>query len=130
MTEAAILPAERRRAIRTEVRLPVSLARPGLAAAGEAENVSMSGILVRLSLDLPVWARFTVTLPGAGARDVRIVRRDGDRYGCLFQTPLEPEEMDAVLESEEARAGFDRLQAEADAPPAPEPKRRLRLWRR
>lgn len=97
---------------------------------GEAENISASGLLVRVDVDVPLWAWLTAGLPGAGMREVRVVRRDDERYGCLFQTPLAAEELDAVIESEEARAGFERLRAEAEAPPEPEPKRRLRLWGR
>lgn len=124
-------PAERRGAARVPVRFAVRLDRPGHPPVeAEAENLSATGLLVRADRDLPVWSRLTAALPAAGPREVRIVRRDGDRYGCLFACPLEPDELDALLASPEAEAGFEALRAEAQAPPPPPRRGLLRLWKR
>lgn len=131
MSEPAILPAERRGAARIAVRFPVLLERlETIVVETEAANISSTGVLVRSPVELPVWGRFTARLPGPDLREVRIVRRDGNSYGCLFQTPLEEEELNAVLASDEAMAGFERLRAEAEAPPAPERKSVLRFLSR
>lgn len=129
--------SERRGATRIPVRFPVVLTRSGAlfrpgapGVAAEALNLSATGMLVRAGDGLALWSRFTAALPAAGPRDVRVVRRDGDAYGCLFQTPLGPEELDAVLASEEAQAGLARLRAEAEAPPPPPKRGLLRLWKR
>lgn len=123
---------ERRGAVRTAVRFPVALDRADFAPMdGWALDVSASGMLVRTAAEPAVWCRLVATLPAIGRRDVRVVRRDGDRYGCLFAEALEPEELDSLLASPEAEAGFAQLRVEAACPP-PSSSRRgmLRLWRR
>jgi hypothetical protein len=118
---------ERRCAARVETCFPVALSRAGCdATAGEVANLSATGMLVRVDDELAIWSVMTAVLPGAGQREVRVVRRNGDAYGCLFQAPLEGDEVEAVLGSGEALAGLERLRA------APEPSgsRRPRLWRR
>ena len=118
---------ERRCAARVETCFPVALSRAGYdATAGEVANLSATGMLVRVEDELAIWSVMTAVLPGAGQREVRVVRRNGDAYGCLFQAPLEGDELEAVLRSDEALAGLERLRA------APEPpsRGRSRLWRR
>lgn len=128
--EPAAQPAERRGATRVLVSFVITLDRLETATIeAEAANISATGMFVRSPIELPLWARFTAALPAGSAREVRVVRRDGNGYGCLFQMPLNAEELEAVLASEEAVAGFDRLRAEGKAPP-PKPKGLLRLWRR
>lgn len=122
---------ERRAASRIPVSFAVSLDLPGgPTIEAHALDISASGLLVRAAVDLPIWSRLAASLPAVEPREVRVVRRDGDRYGCLFARPLEAEELDALLASRQAETGFARLRAEADAPP-PQPKRgMLKLWRR
>lgn len=137
MADPAAQPSERRAATRIPVRFPVALTRSGALfrpgapdVAAEALNLSATGMLVRMGDELTLWSRLTAALPAAGPRDVRVVRRDGDAYGCLFQAPLDPGELDAVLASDEAQAGLAALRAEAEAPPPPPKRGLLRLWRR
>lgn len=130
MAEPEAIPVERRAATRTAVLFPVTLDRNGeVAVEVVAANISATGLFVRSAAELLVWGRFTVTLPDVGMRDVRIVRRDGDGYGCLFPEPLTVEELDAVLASAPAVAGVEQLRREAEAPPPPQ-RRKLQLWRR
>lgn len=130
MAEPVTIPVERRGATRVDVLFPVTLDRNEEATVEvRAANVSATGLLVRSAVELPLWGRYTATLPEVGMRDVRIVRRDGDGYGCLFPEPLTTDEFDAVLASAPAKAGFERLRAEAEAP-SPPPRRKLQIWRR
>jgi hypothetical protein len=132
MSEPATQAAERRSAERVPVHFTVSLGRAGAEALGPAtaRNISAAGMLVRAEGELPLWARLSASLPEIGAREVRVVRRDGQDFGCLFLHPLESAELDAVLGSDDVRAGASRARAEADVPPPPEKRGMLRLWKR
>lgn len=131
LDEPAAPPVERRAATRLPVSFPVALDRSGGGPAqAQALNLSVTGLLVRVDGDLPVWSRLIAELPAVGPREVRVVRRDGSSYGCLFASPLETDEVEALLASPEAEAGFDRLRAEAESPPPPPRRGMLRLWRR
>lgn len=131
MADPAVQPVERRGAVRDPVFFPVMLERPGAEPVeAQALNLSATGLLLAASAELVVWSRLTATLPAIGQREVRIVRRDGDNYGCLFGCALDQEEFDAVIASPEAESGFARLRAAAEALPPPTPKRGLLgLWR-
>lgn len=119
---------ERRAAARLPTRFPAPLEHRAYGAIGGwALNLSATGMLVRLDGELNIWSHATATLPALGPREVRVVRRDGSRYGCLFACPLEAEELDAVVASPEAQAGFAAMEAEAAAPPPPR-RGLLRMW--
>jgi hypothetical protein len=47
-------------------------------------DLSVSGCNVRSSTVLPVGAVVQLGLPGTGRFAARVVRRDGDQYGCEF----------------------------------------------
>ena len=105
MAEPAEMPVERRGAQRAAASFLVLL--DGLESAVidvEVANISTNGMLVRSTHDLPVWARFSATLPGIGARELRVLRREHDAYGCLFQVPLTAGELDAIHYGEAAVA--------------------------
>ena len=61
-------------------------------------------MLVRSTHDLPVWTRFSATLPGIGARGLRVLRRKHDAFGSLSQVPLTVGELDAIRNDEVAGA--------------------------
>ena len=61
-------------------------------------------MLVRSTHDLPVWTRSSATLPGIGTRELRVLRREHDAYGCLFQVPLTASQLDAIRYGEAAGA--------------------------
>lgn len=65
-------------------------------------NVSRSGLLLHIERDLVLWSERDIVLPGMAARRMRIVRRDGDFYGCLFRIPLDEAEVDALIEYDRA----------------------------
>lgn len=122
--------AERRGAARTPVRFDIGLeGLPWPVHDARALNVSASGLLIRTAIEPPLWSRLTAVLPAIGPREVRIVRRDGYRYGCLFGRPLDGEELDALLTCPEAEAGFAALRAEANAPQPPVRGGVFRRWR-
>lgn len=131
MADPAVQSIERRGAMRDPVSFPVMLERPGAEPIeAQALNLSATGLLLAASAELVVWSRLTATLPAIGQREVRVVRRHNDRYGCLFGCALDQEEFDAVIASPEAESGFARLRAAAETLPPPTPKRGLLgLWR-
>ena len=117
MADSATLLAERRSAARIDASFAVSLHRPGgEPVTGKVVNISVTGVLVQVDEILAIWSIVTITLPGGDPHDARVVRRDGDRYGCLFSTPLDDVEFDAVLGSPEALTGLERLRLALDAP--------------
>lgn len=105
MAEPAEMPIERRGAERVTTSFLALL--DGLETAVvdvEVANISATGLLVRSAHDLPVWARLSASLPGIGARELRVLRREHDAYGCLFQVPLTAGELDAIRIAEVADA--------------------------
>lgn len=57
------------------------------------ENFSRTGFLFVGDVDLPVGTLVSVGLAGAGAREAKVVRRDGPRHGCEFLMPLPMREL-------------------------------------
>ena len=67
MAEPAEMPVERRGAQRAAASFLVLL--DGLESAVidvEVANISTNGMRFRMTQELPVWARFSATLPGIG----------------------------------------------------------------
>lgn len=101
------------------------------------DNFSRTGFLFTGNADLPVGTLFSIGLAGAGAREAKVVRRDGDAHGCEFLVPIPQRDManafrsreDVVAEIEAALERGSRLPPRDDPPP-PRPPRGLRLWRR
>lgn len=91
------------------------------------ENFSRTGFLFVGEVDLPVGTLISIGLSGAGAREAKVVRRDGDAHGCEFLMPLPSRDManafrgqDELVSSIEAaleRRYREAEPAEADAPP-------------
>ncbi|MET0310107.1 MAG: PilZ domain-containing protein [Sphingomonas sp.] len=57
------------------------------------ENFSRTGFLFVADVDLPVGTLVSVGLSGAGVREAKVVRRDGERHGCEFLMPLPQREL-------------------------------------
>lgn len=57
------------------------------------ENFSRTGFLFTGDVDLPVGTLVSVGLAGAGAREAKVVRRDGPHHGCEFLMPLPKREL-------------------------------------
>jgi hypothetical protein len=57
------------------------------------ENFSRTGFLFVGDADLPVGTLVSIGLSGAGAREAKVVRRDGDGHGCEFLMPLPARDM-------------------------------------
>jgi hypothetical protein len=57
------------------------------------ENFSRTGFLFTGDADLPVGTLVSVGLSGAGVREAKVVRRDGQQHGCEFLVPLPKREL-------------------------------------
>lgn len=58
------------------------------------ENLSRTGFLFLSQVEYPIGTLVTIGLSGAGLREARIVRRDGERHGCEFLVPLPESQME------------------------------------
>jgi hypothetical protein len=105
------------------------------------ENFSRTGFLFAGDVDLPVGTLVSVGLSGAGVREAKVVRRDGQRYGCEFLMPLPRRELNrafkgqqdvvADLEAEierRFRAAAEPAQAPEPSPPEPHRRGLLQRW--
>ena len=61
------------------------------------EDLSRSGFRVPSDAALDVGDVVSLGLPGVGTCRAFVVRQAGDRYGCMFLTPLSAIELQAVL---------------------------------
>jgi hypothetical protein len=85
-------------------------------------DVSRDGCRFGCDADLPLGTAVTVGLAGSGMAHGHVVRRDGQAYGCAFDTVLTPEQL------VEAFGATDVVPLRASAPwavplPAPEIER-------
>lgn len=90
------------------------------------ENFSRTGFLFVGEVDLAIGTLISIGLSGAGAREAKVVRRDGDAHGCEFLMPLPSRDMTNAFRGQEElvssiEAALERryreTEAEADAPP-------------
>ncbi|NML07482.1 PilZ domain-containing protein [Sphingomonas sp. G-3-2-10] len=90
------------------------------------EDFSRTGFRFSGDLELPAGTLISIGLSGAGAREAKVVWRDGQAHGCEFLMPLPREKM------RNAFRGQDDLVAELEQrfregpPPAPPVKTGLR----
>jgi len=86
-------------------------------------NLSAEGLQLETPLDLALGTDVSVGLPGVGMRTLRVVRRDGNLYGCRFAKPVSPALLSqAFVASSVVEAPFARLSTS----PFPEPS--VRKW--
>ena len=102
------------------------------------ENFSRTGMLFTGDVDMPVGTLLSVGLSGAGAREAKVVRREGNAHGCEFLVPL-PQGVMAVAFRGQAEmlaaieAAFEKAPPTLDEPPhrPPAPRRGFaRFFRR
>lgn len=60
----------------------------GLPVDVVVENFSRDGLLFTGNVDMPIGTLISIGLSGAGAREAKVVRRDGNAHGCEFLQPL------------------------------------------
>ncbi|WP_184086133.1 PilZ domain-containing protein [Sphingomonas xinjiangensis] len=60
----------------------------------QIENLSRTGFLFLSPLEYPVGTLVTIGLSGAGLREARVVRSEGERHGCEFLEPLAETQME------------------------------------
>lgn len=76
--------ADQRGAIRRTLNLQVGSQYLEAEALVLIHNLSQNGLLIETLAPLKLGETIEVELPEAGATAARIVRRDGDHYGCRF----------------------------------------------
>lgn len=90
------------------------------------ENFSRTGFLFAGDVDLPVGTLISIGLSGAGAREAKVVRRDGDAHGCEFLVPLPARDMAKAFRGQEELVSsieealerrYRENEGQADAPP-------------
>lgn len=92
------------------------------------DNFSRTGFLFTADTALPLGTLVSIGLSGAGTREAKVVRRDGQSHGCEFLMPLLRREMATAFRGQEhvvadLEAALGRRFAEpADAAPEPEPE--------
>ena len=96
------------------------------------DNFSRTGFLFTGDVDWPVGTLVSIGLSGAGTREAKVVRRDGNGHGCEFLMPLARREIahafrgqDQVVSTIEAALARRARQAAAAVPF--QPKRRSLL---
>ena len=62
-------------------------------------DLSVSGFNIESVIPLPIGATVQLGLPGSGRFEARVVRREGDRYGCEFVDYLSDADVDAAFSS-------------------------------
>lgn len=67
----------------------------------QVENFSRTGFLFSADVDLPLGTLIWIGLSGAGAREAKVIRRDGPRHGCEFLMPLSQRDMQHAFRSQE-----------------------------
>lgn len=90
-TGAASVPSARaadRRAMQADVTVRDEDSQP---IDAEILDLSTSGCLIVVNRDLQVPSIVRIALPGTGRFAARVVRRQGDRFGCAFVDPLSQE---------------------------------------
>ncbi len=96
------------------------------------EDFSRTGFRFVGDVDFPVGTLVSIGLAGAGAREAKVIRRDGPRHGCEFLVPLPQSVMKKAFRGqEEVVAALEAALARATAPAAvdPEPPQRPRPGR-
>lgn len=98
------------------------------------DNFSRTGFLFLSDFEFPAGTLVSVGLSGAGAREAKVIWRDGNRHGCEFLVPLPRSKMERAFRGQQdlvaaleakltgrlSDAGFP---AEADSEPQPNPRR-------
>ena len=63
------------------------------------DDLSMTGFRIPVEPGLEPRDLVSLGLAGVGTRSARIVRRDGERLGCAFLSPLDEEQLAAALDA-------------------------------
>lgn len=60
-------------------------------------NLSRTGLLLQTAAQLEVGERLQIEIPQAGMVDAKIVRRSGDQFAAMFDSPITQAALSAVL---------------------------------
>ena len=60
-------------------------------------NLSRTGLLMQTAAQLEVGETFQIEIPEAGLVDAKIMRRNGDQFGAMFDNPISQAALSAVL---------------------------------
>lgn len=91
---------------------------PGRPLDVTVAELSRDGCQIACTVDLPLGTALSLGLAGSGMARGHVVRRDGDTYGCAFDTALTPEQLIDAFGADEVVA---RLPATPWAMAMPEP---------
>ena len=91
------------------------------------ENFSRTGFLFVADVEFPIGTLVMIGLSGARAREAKVIRRDGQTYGCEFLVPLPRRELEHAFRGQDAvvadlQAAIER-RYRAAYPPPPAPPR-------
>src|SRR5690242_12710020 len=89
--------ADQRSALRRTLNLQVGSQYLDAEALVLIHNLSENGLLIETLAPLELGETIEVELPEAGATPARIVRKDGDHYGCRFASPISKGSVSAAL---------------------------------
>src|SRR5689334_23686740 len=89
--------ADERGAVRRLLNLHVGSQYLDAEAVVLIHNLSQNGLLIETLAPLKLGETIEVELPEAGATPARIVRSDGDHYGCRFIEPISKGSVSAAL---------------------------------
>jgi len=126
---------DRRGAIRFDADSPSTLRAPdGKPIDVTVEDFSRTGFRFVADIDLPIGTLVSLGLSGAGSRVARILRRQGNSYGCAFMAALSPEDIERAFKGQEnvlaeLSARLDaRFRLAEDGRTGGGPVRRLLRW--
>ena len=89
--------AERRRTERRTLRLDVAARSSTEESAVIIRDLSRTGLLIETDTSFVVGETFLLVLPELGATPARIIRADGNRFGCEFLSPVPASAISAAL---------------------------------
>jgi len=89
------------------------------------DNFSRTGFLFVADVEFPAGTLVSVGLSGAGAREAKVVWRDGNRHGCEFLVPLPRSKMERAFRGQQdlvaaIEAKLVRRMSDAGFPAEPE----------
>jgi hypothetical protein len=118
--------ADQRGAVRRTLNLKVGSQYLDAEALVLIHNLSHNGLLIETLAPLKLGETIEVELPRAGATAARIVRKDGDHYGCRFVAPISRGALSAALLLSPAAS---RVDVPTPVPPTLADVLREDMWR-
>ena len=125
---------DERGAVRFTVSSPTTLrGMDGKPVDVVVDNFSRTGFMFIAKVEFPPGTLVSVGLSGAGAREAKVVWRDGDRHGCEFLVPLPRSKMERAFRGQRdlvaaIEARFGNVISNDVAPAGAGDETRRRRW--